>query len=314
MIHTERERFTLHTGDAAEIAWDLEPGSVQCIVTSPPYFGLRDYGHEAQSGREATLQDYVTSLVAVFESLRSALVEDGTFWLNLGDSYANDGKWGGSTGGKHASDLHGGTGIGRGKVRTGLAPKNLIGIPWRVALALQEAGWILRSDVIWAKPNPTPEPVADRPTKSHEYLFMLAKSARYYYDADAVREPASGRAPGNRTHKYAEAAAAEPGGHHRTKGGLAALTDTVYETRNRRDVWTIASAPFAEAHFATFPPALAEVCVLAGSRRGDTVLDPFAGSSTTGMVALRHGRRYIGIDVNAEYHDLALRTRLKEWM
>lgn len=279
MIHTDAERFTLHTGDAGETAWDLEPGSVQTIVTSPPYFGLRDYASKDQLGQEGDVASYVAALVGVLEELQGALAEDGTLWLNLGDCYGSN--------------------------------KSLMGVPWRVALALMDRGWILRSEIIWAKPNPTPENVRDRPTKSHEQMFLFSRGPRYFYDAEAVREQGSGRAPGNRRHKYADAALLDPSGQHRTKGGLAALADTVYDTRNRRDVWTIASSPFSAAHFATFPPALAEVCVLAGSRVGDTVLDPFSGSSTTGMVALGAGRRYVGIDTNPEYHDLALRTRLE---
>jgi DNA modification methylase len=175
-------------GDCRDVLRTLEDASVNCCVTSPPYFGLRDYGVDGQIGLEQTPDEYVAEMVAVFREVRRVLRDDGTLWLNLGDSYANDGKWGGSSGGKHASALHGKSGIGRGKVTTGLKPKDLIGIPWRVAFALQADGWYLRQDIIWHKPNPMPESVTDRCTKAHEYVFLLSKSPRYYFDADAIAE------------------------------------------------------------------------------------------------------------------------------
>lgn len=290
-------------GDAAERLRDLPAESVQCCVTSPPYFGLRDYGYERQLGLEATPDEYVARLVGAFREVRRVLRGDGTVWLNLGDSYASDDKWGGSSGGKHATALHGGTGIGRGRRRTGLKSKNLIGIPWRVAFALQADGWWLRSDIIWAKPNPMPESVTDRPTRSHEYVFLLSKSARYFYNGDAVRELDGG----------------VPSGHGERRLDLAGERGLVNRHRayhfpwkpgggrNKRSVWTIASQPYPGAHFAVFPPKLIEPCILAGSREGDTVLDPFCGAGTTVLVALRHGRSFVGIELNPEYVTLAHR-------
>ena len=276
----------------------LPPGSVRTIVTSPPYFGLRDYGSDEQIGTEETLQAYVDALVATFAALRPALADDGTLWLNLGDSFANDSKWGGSSGGKHVSALHGKSGVGRGKVTTGLAAKNLIGVPWRVAFALQADGWILRSDIIWAKPNPMPESVRDRPTKAHEYLFLFAKSPKYYYDAAAIKEEQITKQGAN----WISGRGAQ--GYSAASAGM----------RNKRTVWTVTPRPFKGAHFAVYPPELIRPCILAGSAPGDIVLDPFSGSGTTGMVALQEGRRYIGIDVNSEYLDLSLETRLSAYI
>lgn len=279
-LHTRGRGFELHTGDAGDIVlWDIDVAVAQAIVTSPPYFGLRDYGDPDGLGREASVEEYVTHLVATLNDAAMALRSDGVMWLNLGDSYDSE--------------------------------KSLLGVPWRVALALRTHGWLVRSDVIWAKPNPMPESVRDRPTKAYEHLFMLTRMPRYYWDRDGAKERGSGRKAGNRTHKHLERSATDD--HHRTAGGLAAIFDTVYESRNMRDVWTIGSTPFRDAHFATFPPELPAKAILASTRKGDTVLDPFSGSATTGMVALEHGRRYIGIDMNAGYHDLAVRTRLAAW-
>ena len=333
----------VHFGDCRTTMRDLKARGlrVQMCVTSPPYFGLRDYGHDGQLGLEKTPAAYVAALVEVFEGVRELLADDGTLWLNLGDSYANDAKWGGSSGGKHVQALHGNTGIGRGKNDTGLKPKNLVGAPWRVAFALQEAGWYLRQDIIWHKPNPMPESVTDRCTKAHEYLFLLTKSERYYCNMDAIKEPSTQRALGNRSHKHT--AAYEDGDDTaRTKAGLMAYAqrqrskrdsfkrddskraevmpgqtvgthrpereESEYDTemRNRRSVWTVATRPYSGAHFAVFPPALIEPCVLAGSRPGDVVLDPFIGSGTTAQVALQHGRQWVGCELNQEYEPLQL--------
>lgn len=304
----------------------LPDESVQCVVTSPPYFGLRDYGIHGQLGLEKTPDAYITNMVAVFAEVRRVLRKDGTCWLNMGDSYANDGKWGGHTGGKHAKALHASP-IGRNKRYTGLAPKDLIGVPWMLAFALRADGWRLRQDIIWQKPNPMPESVRDRCTKAHEYLFLLAKSGRYYYDADAIKEPASpdsharyARVPsgwdiGGGDHRelrgrYApgvnpKAAANAPGS--KQNASFSAAVKDIVDRRNKRSVWTIPTQPFPGAHFATFPEALVEPCILAGSRRGDTVLDPFAGSGTLGVVAARYGRDFIGIELNPEYAALAER-------
>jgi DNA modification methylase len=285
------------TGDAFESLRGLEAGSVQCCVTSPPYWGLRDYGVVGQLGLESTPEEYVSRLVGVFRELRRVLADDGTLWLNLGDSYAANRSYQVSDS-KHRTHSFGDSNAQR--CPPGLKPKDLVGIPWRVAFALQADGWYLRSDIIWAKPNAMPESVTDRPTKAHEYLFLLAKSKRYYYDAKAIAEAGTGRAPGNKgPHKYAAAYAAGDE-RHRTAGGLERIR-AGYARRSRRTVWTFPAQPYPGAHFATFPEALVEPCILAGSREGDTVLDPFCGSGTVGVVTLRHGRCFLGIELNPEY-------------
>lgn len=278
--------------------------SVQCCVTSPPYWGLRDYGVEGQLGLEKTPEEYVAKMVAVFREVRRVLKDDGTLWLNLGDSYANDMKWGGSTGGKHVADLHD-TNVGRGKRNSGLKAKDLVGIPWRVAFALQADGWYLRSDIIWHKPNPMPESVTDRPTKAHEYLFLLSKTAKYYYDSEAIAEPMT--YPERRynsdtsNQKCAKIGTRLQGGLHdgRQQYGNPEIG------RNKRTVWTVATQPYSEAHFATFPPKLIEPCVLAGCPSRGLVLDPFSGSGTTIQVAQQLGRQGVGIELNPSYIALA---------
>jgi DNA modification methylase len=271
----------------------LPDESIHCVVTSPPYFGLRDYDVEGQIGLEATPEAFVARLAEVFHEVRRVLRDDGVLWLNLGDSYANDSKWGGATSGKHAEALHGNSGIGRGKKQTGLKSKDLIGIPWMVAFALRADGWYLRNDVIWSKPNPMPESVTDRCTKAHEYIFMLTKSERYYFDAEAIKEPAA-EPERQRNDRIGGA-----NGHtvRHSQGGMIGAS----ETRNKRSVWTVPTAPYPEAHFATFPPALIEPMILAGCPVGGTVLDPFSGSGTTCLVADRQGRNGIGIELNPDY-------------
>jgi len=318
-------------GDCRERLRGLPDGMAQTCVTSPPYFGLRDYGVDGQIGLEATPDAFVGAMVEVFREVRRVLRDDGTLWLNLGDSYANDGKWGGSTGGKHVSSLHGDSGIGRQKRMTGLKPKDLIGIPWRVAFALQADGWYLRQDIIWAKPNPMPESVRDRCTKSHEYIFLLSKGPRYYFDANAIAE---GLAPASvaRLAQDVEAQAGSQRVPGKTNGAMKAVggrrrgvpprheglessdqsgLDQVERggRRNKRSVWTVATQPFREAHFATYPPELIEPCILAGSPRGGLVLDPFGGAGTTGLVADRLGRDALLIELNPEYAEIA-RKRL----
>lgn len=290
-------------GDARDCLAALDERSVQCVVTSPPYFGLRDYGVEGQIGAEPTPEGYVAEMVAVFREVRRVLKDDGVLWLNLGDSYAGSGKGGNPEGSPYAG-FHGSKAReqsaqpNKGKsMLYGAKPKDLLGIPWRVAFALQADGWYLRSDIIWHKPNPMPESVRDRPTKAHEYLFLLSKSVHYYYDADAIKEQAVGNAPGNKTHKGATAALTDE--HHRTKAGLATM-DAV-ETRNKRDVWTVTTQPFRGAHFAVMPEKLVEPCVLAGSAPGDVVMDPFTGSGTVGVVALHHGRDFVGVELNPTF-------------
>ena len=322
----------------------LDEQSIQCVVTSPPYWGLRDYGVDGQLGLERTPEEYVDRMVGVFREVRRVLRDDGTVWLNLGDSYYNTNPGGGGPGDKSGlrkdgrdeesrirsarislshqrfntiPDIETIVDEGKQNKRVGrkqddsdaqksrqeslreskLKPKDLVGIPWRVAFALQSDGWYLRSDIIWSKPNPMPESVTDRPTKAHEYLFLLTKSARYFYDADAIQEEAvvdSGR--------VTTVGSIKQQGTKRNDVGLQNIDSG---TRNKRSVWEIATQPFPEAHFAVMPTKLVEPCVLAGSAKKDIVLDPFCGSGTVGVVALRYGRRFIGIDLSEEYCEMA---------
>ena len=325
-------------GNVLETLKDLPDCSVQCVVTSPPYYGLRDYGMEGQIGLEATPEAYVETMVKVFREVRRVLKDDGTLWLNLGDSYA--GSWGN----------YGGQNRGNGKQRkivngsqveqkayegkehwkpptannlgNGIKPKDLIGIPWMVAFALRADGWYLRQDIIWNKPNPMPESMTDRCTKSHEYIFLLSKSKVYYFDQEAIKEPAAveslerlrrgvsdhhknvNGAPGQTPHSMNKPRL------NVKRGGFDGKTNAMpgreafrqfVEMRNKRSVWTVTTKPYKEAHFAVYPPDLIEPCILAGSREGDTVLDPFNGSGTTGEVSIRHNRFYIGCELNPDY-------------
>jgi DNA modification methylase len=294
-------------GDARNL--DLPDGSMNMCVTSPPYWGLRDYGHEGQLGLESTPEQYVANMVEVFREVKRVLRDDGTLWLNIGDSYANNG---GAHGGR--DDNQQGVGAKRThangggdqqprRAPQGLKHKDLVGIPWMLAFALRADGWYLRQDIIWHKPNPMPESVTDRCTKAHEYLFLLSKSERYFYDNEAMQEQATGRAPGNKTHKYTEAYANSKTEEHRTKAGLKGVG--ARETRNRRSVWTVSTRPYRGAHFAAFPPALIEPCILAGCPKGGTVLDPFGGSGTTAEVALKNGRSVVLNELNPEYIKMA---------
>jgi DNA modification methylase len=304
--------WEIREGDALAVLRTLAAGSAQTCVTSPPYYGLRDYGAEGQIGLEATPEEYTARLVDVFREVRRVLRDDGTLWLNLGDSYAATGKSGGGAQGKRweecGADTEGPRGGKWSPAPPGLKPKDMIGIPWRVAFALQADGWYLRSDIIWAKPNPMPESVTDRPTKAHEYIFLLSKSERYAYDVEAVREPwADERMGSSRARSLPYSAGS---GRHDTLGGIgrpglgvAPLTTG----RNLRTVWTVPTQPFSGAHFATMPPALVEPCVKAGAPAGALVLDPFAGAGTTGLVALRLGRRFLGIELNPAYAAMARR-------
>ncbi len=332
-------------GDCRQKLATLPAESVHCCVTSPPYFGLRDYGNAAQIGLEATPEAFVAELVAVFREVRRVLRDDGTLWLNLGDSYASGSK--GGNGGASTSTL---TSAGVGKANAvarqafeprrfdmgDLKAKDLIGIPWRVAFALQADGWYLRQDIIWSKPNPMPESVQDRCTKAHEYLFLLSKSATYHCDMAAIAEPVtpstilrldqdiqrqigSDRVPGktngtmkavyrtsgNRKAPKGQAAYEAGDEKHATKGGFLAVADKEYPFRNKRSVWTVATQPFKEAHFATFPPDLIIDCIKAGCPEGGTVLDPFGGAGTTGLVADRLQRDAILIELNPAYAAMA---------
>lgn len=303
---------TIHTGDCRDVLATLPTASVDCIVTSPPYFGLRDYGKANQIGLEPTPDAFVAEMVDVFREARRVLRDDGTLWLNIGDSYAVSGKGGNPADSQHRKQATNVGSLVSGRKRTDvLKPKDLIGIPWRVAFALQADGWYLRQDIIWSKPNPMPESVRDRCTKAHEYIFLLSKSERYYYDADAIAEPAkyAGHVVslGDKSLSRGQARAAG----RLPSGNGNAVSVTVSPTRNRRSVWTITTKTFGGAHFATFPPELAELCTKAGCRIGGVVLDPFGGAGTTGLVADRLGRNAILIELNPDYAEMA-RHRLAE--
>ena len=352
--------ITIYNADALKCLRQLPSESVNCCITSPPYWGLRDYGTakweggdvacdhlqprkggdgplspingggsdrdtsvglqqfrgacrkcgahriDAQIGLESTPEAYVDRLVDVFREVNRVLRDDGTLWLNLGDSFAGGGNNRGGNPSEKSPKQKSNRG-GYGQIATpvpdSLKPKDLCGVPWRTAFALQKSGWWLRSDIIWAKPNPMPESVADRPTKAHEYIFLLAKSERYYYDADAISEPTTDeeyRTRGKVRPPTSVYAAQCPDGPQRT--GLNLVNQVGGRlTRNKRDVWTVTSDPFPEAHFATFPPDLILPCVLAGCPVGGTVLDPFSGAGTTALVAKEQGRRCIGIELNTDY-------------
>ena len=287
--------MTYTIGNVLDVLPTIEADRFQCCVTSPPYWGLRDYDHPDQLGLESTPDDYVARMVAVFREVRRVLKPDGTLWLNLGDSYVAAPQRSATTDPKNPGRDRTGSRPNRRAV-DGLKPKDLVGIPWRVALALQADGWWLRQDIIWHKPNPMPESVTDRPTKAHEYVFLMSKSATYYYDAEAIAEPVT-RGTAGSTFTGGKTAASG-------LGRVSDLPRDESDTRNARSVWTIASQPFAGAHFATMPPKLAERCILAGSRIGDEVLDPFLGSGTVGMVAEALGRRWHGVELNPKYEEI----------
>lgn len=309
-------------GDSRERLRDLADGSVNCCVTSPPYFGLRDYGVAGQMGLEPTPAEFVAGMVDLFREVRRVLRDDGTLWLNLGDTYNNNpstshiprAEQGNGTGAfripseKHVQANRARANKAQPLIESGIKKKDLIGIPWRVAFALQDDGWYLRQDIIWAKPNPMPESVRDRCTKSHEYLFLLSKSPQYYFDTAAIAEQATGEAPGNTKATKGGRAYDDGATEHRTAANLHNIG--ARETRNKRSVWTVATQPFSGAHFATFPPALIEPCILAGCPTAGMVLDPFGGAGTTGLVAERLGRNATLIELNPEYADLA-RDRLR---
>ena len=375
--------FELLQGDCKQVLATLPAGSVQCCITSPPYWGLRDYQTDGQLGLEPTPEEYVANTVAVFREVWRVLRDDGTLWLNLGDSYTSGNRAdrdpalvSSSSGLTNRSN-----GLDRARTPVGLKPKDLVGIPWRVAFALQADGWYLRQDIIWAKPNPMPESVTDRCTKSHEYIFLLAKSAKYYFDNDAIKENSTSFVAGTETNirfggnKYGDLEEQL----HRTKSGNE-YTDI--GKRNKRSVWTVSTRPFKEAHFATFPPELIEPCVLASTshfgmcaeckapykrivERGEipdrttrdntlgvipgrdkttrlnsvdmaviptattgwgktcncttdavepcVILDPFSGAGTTGVVAIKHSRCYIGTELNPDYVEMSRKRIQAEW-
>ena len=296
--------LTIHIGDCRESMRRIPEQSVQTCVTSPPYFGLRDYGHDGQIGLEPTPDEFVAALVEVFREVRRVLRDDGTCWLNLGDSYANSGQTGlndNSSGKSTLGPKRDGLGA-KNKAWTrsrppqtvpqGLKPKDLIGAPWRVAFALQADGWWLRQDLIWHKPKPMPESVTDRCTKAHEYIFLLTKSARYYFNAEAIAEAGVGRERYFGSDNYSAGSGRNDSGSYNNEP---------CDKRNKRSVWSVSTKPYSGAHFATFPPDLIEPCILAGSKPGDVVLDPFGGSGTTAGVALKHGRHAVLCELNPEY-------------
>jgi site-specific DNA-methyltransferase (cytosine-N4-specific) len=320
-VYYTDDQVTLHHGDALEVARELPNAAADCIVTSPPYFGLRDYGTSGQYGLESSPAEYVETMRGLFTELRRVLADDGTVWINLGDSYS--GSWGNQgrkdergtqrpINGDMFQPVHDGRypsdGSRTGAIKPGAPPaKNLLGIPWRVAFALQDDGWILRNAIIWHKPNAMPESVTDRLSGRYEHVFLFSKSRRYWFDLDPIREPIP---PENSRLNSC-----------RTKRDEIQRLGTTSKLRNQRDytdsvgrnpgdVWTIPTQPFSAAHFAVYPIQLPQRCILAGCKPGGTVLDPFSGSGTTGLAAQRTGRKYIGIDLNADYLELSLKTRL----
>jgi DNA modification methylase len=300
-------------GDCREIMrrWVADGVKAQTCVTSPPYFGLRDYGHADQIGLEQTPEEYIKAMVEVFRCVRDVLADNGTLWLNIGDSYYNYRPGKGQalvkqTVANSNQDLPQ-TCARRGNKLDGLKEKDLIGIPWMLAFALRADGWYLRQDIIWNKPNPMPESVTDRCTKAHEYIFLLSKSQKYFYDFEAVKEPSSDNTVSAARRKRADFSTIGTKAIQGTtfgQSGRGANADCKGETRNRRSVWTVATRPYKGAHFATFPPALIEPCILAGSRLGDVVLDPFMGSGTTAYVAASRQRKYLGCELNENYRGL----------
>jgi DNA modification methylase len=311
-------------GDALESLKTLPDKSVQCCVTSPPYWGLRDYGIDGQLGLEKTPEEYIARLVEIFAEMRRVLRDDGTVWLNLGDSYAGSGK---GIGPDHGKAVFTDGEITKTDWRkSNLKPKDLVGIPWRVAFALQADGWYLRQDIIWSKPNPMPESVTDRCTKSHEYIFLLTKSAKYYYDAEAISEPCKVGYNGSQFDDERDLALrpATQRGHRKHDGtGLGSDGSKIRNhsgesmnrengLRNKRSIWVITTQPQREAHFAVFPEEIPRICILSGSKKGDIVIDPFAGTNTTGRMAKKLGRAFIAIELNPKYIEIADRIYERE--
>lgn len=313
----------IYIGDVTEVLKGLPDKSIQMCVTSPPYFALRDYGVDGQLGLEDTPEAFVEAMVAVFSQVKRVLKDDGTLWLNIGDSYAGSGKGGHSD---RMRSKNWAPNLPADGKNYGLKPKDLIGIPWMLAFALRADGWYLRQDIIWSKPNPMPESVKDRPTKAHEYIFLLSKQPRYYYNSNAIRtipkapttKMPDGWDTGIGDHGSFHRNGREKGekldkqrGHGRHHAGFNDRWDQMSKEEqqslgsNKRSVWEVATHPYKEAHFATFPPKLIEPCILAGSKEDDVVLDPFLGSGTTAVVALRAGRKFVGIEINPEYAKLA---------
>jgi len=269
-------------GDSKEKLKELENDSIQSVITSPPYWNLRDYGNDEQIGQEETPDQYINNMIEVFNEVFRVLKKDGTLWLNIGDSYSS---------------------IRDSKI--GLKNKDLVGIPWMLAFALRMNGWYLRQDIIWAKPSPMPEPIRDRCVRSHEYIFLLTKSSKYFFDYEAIREP---RVSSSENHQFGGNKYNDP--DNMIYGSIGSIYKSDGK-RNKRDVWNIPSKPFKDAHFAVMPEALVEPCILAGSKVNDLILDPFAGSGTVGVVAKKYGRKFIGIELNPSYAKIA-NDRLNE--
>jgi DNA modification methylase len=312
MIYHETEHGILYNGESLEVLRTLPDNSVNCCVTSPPYWGLRDYGCSGQLGLERTPEEYVSNMVQLFREVRRVLKQDGTLWLNLGDSYNGSG---GAGGDYNAGGIKEGQPKYNGRNTGSLKPKDLVGIPWRVAFALQADGWWLRQDIIWHKPNPMPESVTDRCTKAHEYVFLMSKSAKYYYDNEAVKELAN---YDGRKDEVMKGSAKYANGYFPTDVNTQAIAvhgherwkhkdDEGNRLRNRRSVWTVTTKPFKEAHFATFPRDLIRPMIQAGCPVGGIVLDSFMGSGTTAIEAIYQDKRYIGIELNPKYCDIAVR-------
>lgn len=327
----ETDNGKLCHGDCLNTLKQMPAESIDCVVTSPPYWSLRDYSTTGQIGLEPTIQEYIDVITEIFSEVKRVLKNDGTLWLNMGDSYAGGGRGGNSAIHNHEHSTKGICGV----VPTGLKPKDLIGMPWRIAFALQADGWYLRSDIIWHKPNPMPESVTDRPTKSHEYIFLMSKSSKYFYDAEAIMEPVSknthlrisqnvaaqigsdrahagGKTNGNMKAVIRTPKQQEPGKGIKNNDSFNNATCLPVIERNKRTVWTIPTQGFSEAHFATFPVNLIYPCIKAGCRPGGIVLDPFMGSGTTAIVAERLNREWIGIEINADYLDIAVDRIKKE--
>lgn len=301
-IEIDNGLVTVYEGNALQTLQALEPDSVDCVVTSPPYWGLRDYGHTDQIGLEPSPFEYIEKLATVFDEVKRVLKPSGTCWVVIGDSYAGSGKGnGGSSDASRKQTTNPGSyhgGLVTHYKGSSIKAKDLCGIPWRLAFALQDRGWYLRQDIIWAKPNPMPESVTDRCTRSHEYIFLLTKSARYFYDQKAIAEAASWERWGDQTENKKHVGTA---GH---LGGKRIDELPIQDSKNRRDVWSIATEGFSEAHFATFPTVLVEMCIKAGCPPDGVVMDPFSGCGTTLEVALKLGRRAIGVELNPEYVEM----------
>lgn len=302
------------TGDALSVLQQISDNCIDCCVTSPPYFGLRDYGVEGQIGLEKSLQEYIDKMVEIFREVRRTLRLDGTLWLNLGDSYAGSGK-GRNADGKYNNKTASKESVGQKNGQISKTPipddckrKDLVGVPWELAFALRRDGWYLRQDIIWYKPNCMPESVKDRCTRSHEYIFLLSKSDKYYFDSEAIKEPA---VTSDITSPRGSKGTKTPNSGRRKQDARYEgfnkryFAESAPLMKNKRDVWSVSTHGYKEAHFATFPEKLIEPCVLAGCRQGGIVLDPFLGSGTTAAVAKKSGREYIGIELNPEYTEMA---------